>query len=141
VSTNLKRLVLLFLGAVFALYTVYVWTDGTDVRQGPAPSAKAMSGMALFQSKNCVACHQFYGLGGHLGPDLTNVVSAPGKGIDYAKEFIRNGTATMPDFKFNENQIAALIAFLKYVDQSGTYAPRRSKPNWNGTASYATGKQ
>ncbi len=140
-SLKPKHLLLVSFGAVFAFYSVYVWTGGTDVRQGPAPSAKAMRGMALFQSKNCVACHQFYGLGGHMGPDLTNVVSAPGKGIDYARAFIRNGTATMPDFKFDENQIDALIAFLKYVDQSGTYAPRRSKPNWNGTASYATGKQ
>ena len=139
VSLKLKHLVLLFLCTAFALYSVYVWTAGTHVRRGHPPSAIAMNGMALFQNKNCIACHQFYGLGGHMGPDLTNVVSAPGKGVAYAKAFIRNGSAKMPNFNFDEKQIEALIAFLGYVDATGIYAPRQSKINWNGSVTYGTG--
>ena len=136
---RLKTFVFVLLCATFALYSVYVWTAGTQSRQNRPPSPEAMRGMALFQSKNCVACHQFYGLGGHMGPDLTNVVSAPGKGVAYAEAFIRNGTTKMPDFKFDKGQVDALIAFLEYVDASGNYAPRQAKINWNGSVSYGNG--
>ena len=32
-------------------------------------------GRLVWQKYNCHTCHQLYGLGGYLGPDLTNVYS------------------------------------------------------------------
>jgi len=43
-------------------------------------SEKALQGQQLWQQNNCFSCHQIYGLGGYLGPDLTNVYSQRGKG-------------------------------------------------------------
>ncbi|MCH7870146.1 MAG: c-type cytochrome, partial [Planctomycetes bacterium] len=34
----------------------------------------AKSGLAIWRENNCQACHQIYGYGGFLGPDLTNLM-------------------------------------------------------------------
>ena len=33
------------------------------------------AGRIVWQKNNCQSCHQLYGLGGYLGPDLTNEMS------------------------------------------------------------------
>ena len=54
-----------------------------------------------------------------MGPDLTNIMSDSLKGEPYAKAFITNGSAKMPNLSLNTEQIDALTAFLKWVDKSG----------------------
>ena len=73
-------------------------------------SDEARSGQQLFQESNCIACHQFYGLGGYMGPDLTNVIS--NRGEAYSRAFISAGTASMPNFGLNQEEVTALVAFL-----------------------------
>ncbi len=131
-----KRGMFLSFCAAFAAYSVYVWTAGTLSEQSLPPSRQAMAGQTLYQEKNCVACHQLYGLGGHMGPDLTNVISAPDKGADYARSFIESGTEKMPDFGLDEAQVDALVQFLEFVDSAGTYPPRQPEINWYGTVAY-----
>jgi nitric oxide reductase subunit C len=87
----------------------------------------------LFQERNCTACHQFYGLGGYMGPDLTNVISTTGKGPLYARVFIQFGTAKMPNFHLTGAEVDAMIAFLEYVDASGKYPAQDHKITWLGT--------
>ncbi|MFV2090673.1 MAG: c-type cytochrome, partial [Pseudomonadales bacterium] len=79
---------------------------------------------------NCVACHQFYGLGGYMGPDLTNVISR--KGDAYASAFISSGTQRMPDFNLNEAEVGSLIDFLEFVDGSGQYPAENHEIYWSG---------
>lgn len=136
----LKRGLLLSLCAAFAVYSVYVWTAGTDVARSLPADPQVAAGFALFQDNNCAACHQFYGLGGFMGPDLTNVISAPGKGADYARAFIESGTSKMPDYGFDDAELDALVRFLEFADSAGTYPPRRPKINWYGTVTYDTGR-
>ncbi len=135
-----KRSIFLSFCTAFAVYSVYVWTAGTVSELSLPPSRQAMAGQSLYQEKNCIACHQLYGLGGHLGPDLTNVTSAPGKGADYARAFIENGTVKMPDFGLDEAQVHALVQFLEFVNSAGTYRPRQSEINWYGTVAYDAGQ-
>lgn len=73
----------------------------------------------MWQSKNCQACHQLYGLGGYMGPDLTNIISDSIKGPAYASAFIQSGTAKMPKFNLSAAEVNELLAFLTWVDQSG----------------------
>jgi nitric oxide reductase subunit C len=122
--------------AAFAVYSVYVWTAGTELAEASAPNQQARNGQALFQEHNCIACHQFYGLGGYMGPDLTNVISAPGKGAEHARAFIANGTDRMPDFNFSAAEIDDLVQFMKFVDASGTYPAREPVISWNGTVDH-----
>lgn len=132
-SAALKRLIALSLGVCFLGYSAYVYTAGTRVSQGPGFTAQVSAGQRIFQEKNCTACHQFYGLGGYMGPDLTNVISAAGKGPLYARVFIQNGTGRMPNFHLTGVEVDAMIAFLEYVDASGKYPAQDSRITWFGT--------
>lgn len=129
----MKRVVALSLFATFMAYSMYVYTAGTHLPQAVAFHAKVSAGQRLFQENNCIACHQFYGLGGYMGPDLTNVISATGKGPLYAGVFIKNGTVRMPNFHFTDEEADAVIAFLTYVDAAGKYPAENPRIRWYGT--------
>ena len=75
-----------------------------------------------------------------MGPDLTNVASAPDKGIDYLKAFIASGTDKMPNFDLSESEIDALAQFLVFVDQTGTYPPKSPRITWYGAVAYGGAK-
>ncbi len=122
--------------AAFAVYSVIVYTSGTEAPGPSASSQHVKNGLALFQKHNCIACHQFYGLGGYMGPDLTNVISAPGKGADYARAFIENGTVRMPDYNFTATETDDLVHFLEFVAASGQYPARNPVVRWNGLVTY-----
>jgi nitric oxide reductase subunit C len=108
-----KLLVFLLLFFIFLTYSFIVYTNGTESINGTA-NGKANEGKMLFQKYNCVACHQIYGLGGYLGPELTTVMMQPGEEL-YVRSVLKYGTVRMPDFHLNENETDALVAFLKYT--------------------------
>jgi len=93
---------------------------------------KANAGKIVWQKHNCQNCHQLYGLGGYLGPDLTNVYSNPTKGEKVIRALIKSGVKQMPKFSINEEGISSLIEFLKSVDASGKSDPRNLKLNNDG---------
>ncbi|MCC7301331.1 MAG: cytochrome c [Bacteroidia bacterium] len=108
----------------FGVYSWMVYESGAGEERGMEMLTEdAKSGKLKFQERNCIACHQLYGLGGYMGPDLTNVISAAGKGPAYAESFLRNGSSRMPDFDFSEEEIRQLLAFLAYVDKTGISPP------------------
>jgi nitric oxide reductase subunit C len=117
---------MVLLVSVFGFYNFTIYTNENS-KYTAVLSKKALEGQALWQDNNCFSCHQLYGLGGYLGPDLTNVFSTKGKGADYIKVFLNSGIKAMPQFNFSEKEKEALVAFLKEVDQSGYY------PNHNAT--------
>ena len=113
-----NRLVYTVLGIAFVLFTGLVYTQAVP-DQAEIANPMAVHGKMLWQQKNCSSCHQLYGLGGFLGPDLTNVISAKGKGKIYAAAIMKSGTQVMPDFHLNDMEIEALLAFLEQADKSG----------------------
>jgi len=102
----------------FIFYTIIVYVLGT-ANYAVKSTEKALKGQMVWQQYNCQSCHQIYGLGGYMGPDLTNITSDQRKGVAYAGLFIRTGSARMPKFTLNDEEIDQLIAFLKQVDESG----------------------
>ncbi len=92
----------------------------------------AAEGRMIWQKYNCQACHQLYGLGGYLGPDLTNLYSTKGKDDIYIRAIIGSGTRQMPPFKLAENEMTLLIEFLKMTDASGKSDPRNFDIHMNG---------
>lgn len=70
-----------------------------------------------------------------MGPDLTNVISTRGEA--YSRAFITAGTARMPDFGLHTEEVDALIAFLTFVDQTGTYPPTDYEVSWHGLVTQA----
>jgi len=125
-----KQAILGTLCVAFILYSVQVYTSGTDVGHMQPMNDEARHGQALFQDHNCIACHQFYGLGGYMGPDLTNVISSRGEA--YSRAFIVAGTQRMPNFNLSDKETDALVAFLAFVDQTGTYPPENYDVLWTG---------
>lgn len=125
-----NRSVFVALCAAFLGYSGYVYTKGTEAPHLPPMNAAERQGAAVYQEYNCVACHQFYGLGGYMGPDLTNVISL--KGEAYARAFITAGTANMPRLGLDADETDAVLAYLAFVDRTGTYPPQQYAVRWYG---------
>ncbi len=111
------RIILISLFVAYFLYSFSVYAWGTESKDPASP--EALKGMEIWQSQNCQACHQIYGLGGYMGPDLTNIISDKNKGAGYAAVFIKNGTSRMPQFNLSDKEVFELIAFLRWIDKSG----------------------
>lgn len=125
----LNGIVLAVLCLAFVLYSLLLYQQKPD--PGIRMDTLAAQGKKHWLTYNCNACHQIYGLGGYLGADLTNVYSQ--KGAAYIMGFLKNGTVIMPDFNLSNQQMHEILAFLKYVDQTGNADPAKIKINPNGT--------
>lgn len=114
-------IVFLMLMCCFMLYSFSIYFK-------PASSAgvsqeKAKQGRLVWQKYNCQACHQLYGLGGYLGPDLTNVMGTPHKDKTYIAAMLKSGIRQMPAFHIEQEEFEQLIAFLQSTNASGTASP------------------
>lgn len=116
----------------FVIYTSFIYRQPI-VHKLPEDTEIVMQGKMIWQKKNCGACHQIYGLGGFLGPDLTNIYSAAGKGPVYIRAFVAGGTPVMPSFQLKEQEITALLQYLRHVDASGKSDPKQFRVNYDGT--------
>ncbi len=113
-----------FLFYSFSIYSFLPIKDNTV-------TAEADKGKMVWQQYNCNACHQVYGLGGYLGPDLTNTYSL--RGPVYIKAFLASGTTVMPNFHLNEKEMIALLAYFKNIDASGSADPKSFTIKYDGT--------
>ncbi len=126
-----KMVVSTILIGLFLMYSGYLYSH---LPAGETPvSASEDRGKLIWQQYNCNACHQVYGLGGFLGPDLTNEYSLRGPVL--IRAFVQTGTKQMPNFKLTETEINALTDFLKNIDASGKADPRSFTIQVNGNIS------
>lgn len=130
-KTQTNKKVMAAFVAIFSVYNIIVYTQGTS-NNTPKMSEQALAGERLYQEKNCTACHQFYGLGGYLGPDLTNIISNENKGPMYVKAFLNSGIKSMPNFNFSEEEKEVLVQFLSEVDKTGYYPIKDIEKNASG---------
>ncbi len=121
-------LCMLFLFYSFTIYLQPLYTPSIP----NINITKASEGRLVWQKYNCQACHQLYGLGGYLGPDLTNIYSKKGNGEILIRAMINSGTLQMPIFKIPERELLPLLEFLKMTDASGTSDPRNYRQEING---------
>jgi len=73
-------------------------------------------GRKIWLKNGCVSCHSIYGLGGFLGPDLTEVSGR--RDGEYIRQMILNGGDKMPAFHFHEGEINSLLSFFQYMFSS-----------------------
>lgn len=118
ISWNKKVMAVLII--VFTGYNFLVYR-GAEPDDRAGMSRLAIQGQQLYQEYNCTACHQLYGLGGYLGPDLTNIISAAGKGPHYVRAFLNSGFKSMPRFNFSEEEKDAIVEYLSLVDKTGYF--------------------
>jgi len=117
----------------FCLYTgwVYLYCDESHPVAHHDPSVS--KGWQLWQQKNCQSCHQLYGLGGYMGPDLTNIARDSSKGEQYMYTFIKYGSGRMPAFGLTDEEVSHLVSFLSWVDKSGLARVPEDAVHWSGT--------
>lgn len=115
--------------SAFLVYSAHLYS-ALSVPVLPASHA-ADRGKMVWQKYNCIACHQIYGLGGYLGPDLTNVYSLRGEPV--IRALVQNGTNVMPAFHCSNEEMDQLVAFFKQIDTSGKSDPRTFTIHANGT--------
>ena len=127
---NIKILAMILLVAGFLTYSGILYSN---LPAKDNSTTLQMEGKMTWQRYNCGSCHQVYGLGGYLGPDLTNTYSI--KGPAYIRAFLQHGTRVMPDFGLNESEMTALVAYLQCIDQSGSADPRKLKSDRYGNIS------
>ncbi len=126
---------------IFILLSVLFIAYSSSIYLAPYAEEKktrvplAGDGQLVWQKYNCQACHQLYGLGGYLGPDLSNIYSSEGKTEQYIKAFVKSGSAQMPAFELSAEEEQQLVSFLKAVDASGKADPRQFKMMYNGMIS------
>lgn len=113
------------LGFSFLLYSFSIYLQPALDTTTPASETNlAAEGRLVWQKYNCQSCHQLYGLGGYLGPDLTNVMSAPNKGEPLLRALLKAPTPPMPVYNLSEAETETLVAFLKAMDKSGSASPK-----------------
>ncbi len=98
----------------FAIQTTLVYTDPSP---SPHLSEQAAAGRRIWHDNNCQACHQLFGFGGFLGPDLTN--STARLGPERFEQVLTQGSVQMPAFAFSGEEIAAITAYLSVMDETG----------------------
>ena len=113
-------IILIVLISVFSIYNFIIYTSKSEYKTIHL-SEKAINGENIWLKKNCNSCHQIYGLGGYLGPDVTNVYSKKGKGEHYIKTIVNSGIQSMPKFNFSKEEKEELVQFFKEIDQTGYY--------------------
>lgn len=111
VDSATKKVLVSCLVVAFGVQTVLVYTDE---RQDPL-SETELRGRALWHENACQVCHQIYGQGGFLGPDLTNAASR----LDDSrlKSLLTVGSGQMPAYRFSPEEISDLSAYLVALDQ------------------------
>ncbi len=130
---NAKKNILMItiLIAIFCGYNFLIYTS--KEKEIPVKlSLQAIHGQKLWQNNNCWSCHQIYGLGGYLGPDLTNIYSNKNKGENYIKAFLNSGIKSMPKFNFSEDEKDAIVTYLKVIDSTGYYPNHEAEINSSG---------
>ena len=117
-----KATTFLILFISFIAYSAMIYTNGTESKLvfTPEEQHKILKGKLLFQKHNCNSCHQVYGLGGYLGPELTTAWSDKNRGEKLIRAMLSSGGNRMPDFKFNHEEIDHITQYLRYIDTTAT---------------------
>lgn len=114
----LQRVLLLALGTVLIATSILL---GVGSRGTPslAVGSPGYRGLVLWQSLRCESCHALFGLGGHLGPDLTNVMRR--RNDAFVRFMLRHGAGAMPALNLGDAAASDLIAYLSLLDHLATY--------------------
>jgi len=119
-------------GSLFFIFLFLVLTFDT-IRGLPARdnrvaiTPQVALGKQVWERNDCIGCHTLLGEGAYFAPELGNVYVRFGKNADAIKAFIRSrpkdgipGRRSMPQFNLTDEELDALVAFLKYTSEINT---------------------
>ena len=107
-----------FVAQALGLHVVWDGENRSVYLEANPADAKLAQGIRLVKEKGCMVCHKINGSGGQVGPNLGGVVDRYGEA--WMQEWLRDPQAMregsrMPNFKFTEAEIEAVVEFLKTV--------------------------
>ena len=112
------------LAAVFVGLTIDTFQKIPDQTKSVNLTPEAIRGKHLYDKSNCMGCHTLLGEGAYYAPELTKVYDRRGEAFIKAMlkdpEKMYPGQRRMYNFKFSDEQINDLTAFLKWVGQIDT---------------------
>ncbi len=124
---SLQTILIFFL--FYFIYSFVIYSQKSEfIGANKKITPLAVEGRLVFQKYNCISCHQLYGLGGYLGPDLTNVISD--KGSYYVSAVIKNGMLKMPNLNVQDNEIKSLVEYLSFADSSVVFPVKEFDVKW-----------
>lgn len=124
-----RKLFFFSLVGIFLWQTWLVYSDETG-RVRPPLSEAAQAGRKIWHASNCQSCHQLFGFGGFLGPDLTNIAArlGPQSLATRLEATLRTGSDRMPAFHLDERSRTDLMAFLIEIDRMGVGQVKFAEP-------------
>lgn len=87
-------------------------------------TAQVELGKRVWEENDCIGCHTLLGEGAYFAPELGNVYER--RGAAFIKAWIQSqptqipGRRQMPNFNLSEEQLDALVAFLKWTNEMNT---------------------
>jgi nitric oxide reductase subunit C len=129
-----RETILWVLIAIYGAVSVVAYTDYPTKDTSPRLTELEWRGLDLWREHNCQACHQIYGFGGFLGPDLTNMVGEETPDAAYWG-VLTSGLNRMPALHLDGDDQTALMAYLRAVNRTGQSQPeplgsRRAVNSW-----------
>ncbi len=119
-----RKVLLCSLLASFCIQSSLVYFDDTADKKAPL-SSLAREGQKIWLANNCQSCHQIYGFGGFLGPDLTNAAKRLTE--NRLANILTEGSAQMPAYHFGSVEQNALMSFFQEIDKTGHGLPSLNK--------------
>lgn len=116
--------ILLFLALTFDTGSAL---PNRDHRENITP--EVIKGKSVWEENNCIGCHTLLGEGAYYAPELGNVYLRRGGdegGADFIKAWIKAmptgapGRRQMPQFNLTDEELDAIVAFLKWSSQINT---------------------
>ncbi len=120
---NWRPLLFGVLVCVYIGLSVIAYTDHGGPPAGQSLTNRERFGLEVWRKNNCQVCHQIYGFGGFLGPDLTNAVDDGSSDEDFTK-ILTVGYKKMPAMDLSDEDRIAVLAFLRAVNRTGRSQPR-----------------
>jgi len=117
-----RPVTLSILALIYGVVSGVAYTDYP--RQAPVQklSAEEQHGLRVWRSNNCQVCHQLYGFGGFLGPDLTNRVTDDSPDGEFTF-ILTKGSKQMPALDLPPEEQTAVLAFLRAMNRTGRSQP------------------
>ncbi|MCG9879249.1 MAG: cytochrome c [Bacteroidia bacterium] len=117
-------LVFLILCLSYLYYSWSIYLSSSHSETDPKIAQVISQGKLVWQKYNCQSCHQIYGLGGYLGPDLTNYAGQSGDRKLFLSSAIKSAAQQMPSFNLSETELESLYQFLVSLNKSGIAQPK-----------------
>ena len=116
-----------FLIGTIAFSGIFLWLTIDTIKRVPAQTneenltPQVVHGKHLWEQNNCMGCHTILGEGAYYAPELTKVYDRRGPAFIEAMlrdpEALFPGQRRMVQYDFTDEEIHALVAFLKWIGE------------------------